>query len=107
MVAVECLVPQHSKLPGLRRWARRWGQDVVVNANTIEAIAEQYNSAVLERTLVDPSARDERFPQFLPSSELTRRWTNPGTAPTFVHKHITHRSTDHAGRASPGKLWHG
>jgi hypothetical protein len=22
---------------------------------------------------------------------LTARWTNPGTKPTFVHRHITHR----------------
>jgi len=94
-IAVECLVPQHSKLPGVRRWAETWGQDVVVNANTIEAVAAQYNSLVLEREIADPSPRDERFPQFFPSSELTRRWTNPGTAPTFVHEHITHRSPIH------------
>jgi hypothetical protein len=92
-IAAECLVPQHSKLPGVRRWAQRWGQDVVVNANTIEAIAAQYNSLILERSIVDPSPRDSRFPQFFPSSELTRRWTNPGTAPTFVHERITHRAT--------------
>lgn len=89
-IAAECLVPEHSRLPGITRWARRWGQDIVVNANTIEAIADQYNSLVLEKTLADPSVDDERFPQFFPSSELTRRWTNPGTAPTFVHRAITH-----------------
>ena len=25
----------------------------------------------------------------------TRRWTNPGTAPTFVHERITHRGGAH------------
>ena len=63
----------------------------MVNANTIETIAAQYNSLILERSIVDVSQRDSRFPQFFPSSELTRRWTNPGTAPTFVHEQITHR----------------
>jgi hypothetical protein len=92
-IAAECLVPHHSKLLGVRRWASTWGQDVVVNANTIESIAAQYNSLILEKAIVDPSQRDERFPQFFPSSELTRRWTNPGTAPTFVHERITHRRT--------------
>ncbi len=101
-IAAECLVPRHSKLPGVRRWAERWGQDVVVNANTIEAIAAQYNSIVLERSVVDPSARDERFPQFFPSSELTRRWTNPGTSPTFVHERITHRAAAAIPNGSPG-----
>ena len=90
-IAAECLVPQHSKLPGVRRWAAEWQQDVVVNANTIETIAAQYNSLILERSLADVSTVDERFPQFFPSSELTARWTNPGTKPTFVHRHITHR----------------
>ena len=31
-----------------------------------------------------------RFPQFFPSSELTRRWTNPWTAPTLVHERNSH-----------------
>lgn len=90
-IAAECLVPRHSKLPGVRRWSEQWQQGVVVNANTVETIAAQYNSLILERSIVDASARDSRFPQFFPSSELTRRWTNPGTAPTFTHQHITHR----------------
>jgi hypothetical protein len=89
-IAAECLVPQHSKLLGVRRWSQQWEQAVVVNANTVESIAAQYNSLILERAIVDPSTRDERFPQFFPSSELTRRWTNPGTAPTFVHERISH-----------------
>ncbi|MGK8555323.1 hypothetical protein [Nocardia gipuzkoensis] len=92
-IAAECLVPQHSTLLGVRRWAEEWGQGVVVNANTIETLAAQYNSLILERSIVDLSERDPRFPQFFPSSELTRRWTNPGTAPTFVHKFITHRGS--------------
>jgi hypothetical protein len=89
-IAAECLVPEHSRLPGVRRWARKWEQEVVVNANTVETIAAQYNSLVLERSIVDPSVVDPRFPQFFPSSELTRQWSNPGTAPTFVHRAITH-----------------
>jgi hypothetical protein len=93
----ECLVPQHSKLPGVRRWAYEWQQGVVVNANTIETIAAQYNSLVLERSLVDPSVHDERFPQFFPSSELTARWTNPGTRPTFAHRQTTHPAGAHHG----------
>lgn len=93
VIAVECLVPEHSRLPGIAKWSRAWGQDVVLNANTLETTADQYNSIVLERTLVDASQRDPRFPQFLPSSELTPMWTNPGTRPTFVHGHITHRDS--------------
>ena len=89
-IATECLTPEHSRIPGVAAWARRWQQEVVLNANTIETTAEQYNSMVVEKTLVDPSQADGRFLQFFPSSELTRHWTNPGTAPTFVHREITH-----------------
>lgn len=92
VIATECLTPQHSRIPGLARWSQRWGQEVVLNANTIETTAQQYNSCVLEKELVDRAQADGRFLQFFPSSELTARWTNPGTSPTFVHGGIEHGS---------------
>ncbi|MEU6195212.1 hypothetical protein [Streptomyces sp. NPDC047061] len=90
VIAAEALTPEHSRLPGIATWARGWQQEVVLNANTIETTADQYNSAVLEKTLADRSQADPRFLQFFPSSELTGAWTNPGTTPTFGHGHITH-----------------
>ncbi len=96
-IAAECLTPELSKIPGVARWARTWDQEVILNANTLETTAQQYNSMVLEKSLVDPSQKDERFPQFFPSSELTRHWTNPGTAPTFTHGAIRHGSQDAGG----------
>jgi hypothetical protein len=89
-IAAECLTPEHSRMPGIARWTRTWQQEVVLNANTIETTAEQYNSLVLEKTLVDRSQADPRFLQFFPSSELTAAWTNPGTKPTFSHHAIHH-----------------
>jgi len=90
VIAAEALTPEHSKLPGVARWARSWQQEIVLNANTIETTADQYNSIILEKTLVDRSQADPRFLQFFPSSELTGAWTNPGTRPTFTHRHLTH-----------------
>ncbi|MEW2397977.1 hypothetical protein [Streptomyces sp. NPDC046862] len=89
-IAAECLTPEHSRMPGIARWARTWQQEVVLNANTIETTAEQYNSLIVEKTLVDRSQTDPRFLQFFPSSELTAAWSNPGTKPTFTHKALTH-----------------
>lgn len=91
-IAAECLTPQHSRLPGLAKWSRTWGQEIILNANTLETTAEQYNSLVLEKALVDVSQKDARFPQFFPSSELTPMWTNPGTSPTFTHGNLTHQA---------------
>jgi hypothetical protein len=89
-IAAECMVPEHSRIPGVRRWAERWGQEVIINANTIENTAQQYNSMVKEKSVVDRSRVDPRFPQFFPSSELTRNLLNPGTTPTFSHYAIAH-----------------
>ncbi|MDX3662164.1 hypothetical protein PV646_33090 [Streptomyces sp. ID05-26A] len=90
VIAAEALTPEHSKLPGLASWSRRWQQEVVLNANSIESTADQYNSIILEKTLADRSQADPRFLQFFPSSELTGAWTNPGTRPTFSHGQIVH-----------------
>jgi len=89
-IAAECLWPEHSKIPGLARSARRWQREVILNANTLETTAAQYNSMVLEKHLVDRSQADPRFGQFFPSSELTRSRMNPGTGPTFAHRDLTH-----------------
>ncbi|MFL6238319.1 MAG: hypothetical protein ACJ735_02335 [Actinomycetes bacterium] len=91
VIATECLTPEVSRIPGLSRWAHRWGQELIINANTIESTAEQYNSCVKEKLVVDRSATDARFLQFFPSSELTRSRLSPGAAPTFTHGGIHHR----------------
>lgn len=88
VVAAECLTPEHSRLPGVAGWTSRWGQEVVLNANTIETTADQYNFCVLEKTLVDRSQRDGRFLQFFPTSELTASPFSPGTRPTFTHRSL-------------------
>ncbi len=90
VIAAECLTPEHSHIPGVRRYATTWGQEVVLNANSLEATARQYNSCVLEKSIVDVARADSRFLQFLPSSELTGTMLSPGTAPTFVHSGIFH-----------------
>lgn len=93
VIAVECLVPEHSKIPGVARQARTWGREAILNTNTPEALADQYNSVVKEKSLVDRCQRDSRFPQFLPSSELTYSPYFLGTKPTFTHQSITHQES--------------
>lgn len=92
VIAVEAMVPEHSRIPGVARSAARWGREAILNANTPEALADQYTSIVKEKAIVDRSVVDGRFPQFLPSSELTASRWFPGTTPTFTHRQISHRS---------------
>jgi glyoxylase-like metal-dependent hydrolase (beta-lactamase superfamily II) len=89
-IAAECLTPEHSKIPGVAAWARRWGQEVILNANTLEESARQYNSMMLEKHLVDRAESDARFLQFFPTSELTRTPLAPGAGPTFTHGALGH-----------------
>lgn len=90
VIATECLTPEYSKIPGLADYARRWGVELILNGNTIENTALQYNSVVKEKSIVDRSAVDGRFLQFFPTSELTPNRLYPGTRPTFQHKKLRH-----------------
>jgi hypothetical protein len=90
VIAAELLTPEHSAIRGVRAWALEMGQEVVLNANTLEDTAQQYNSCVKEKSIVDRSSRDPRFLQFFPSSELTAWRLSPGTRPTFSHLGIGH-----------------
>jgi hypothetical protein len=97
VIAAECLTPEHSRIPGVRRYTRTWHQEVVLNANTLEATARQYNSCVLEKSIVDVARADSRFLQFMPSSELTGALLSPGTSPTFTHSGIFHGTLTRTG----------
>jgi hypothetical protein len=90
VIAAELMTPESSAIPGVQRYVRRWGVEVILNGNTIEATAQQYNSIIKEKSIVDRSLVDGRFLQFFPTSELTRNRINPGTAPTFSHGRLVH-----------------
>jgi hypothetical protein len=89
-IAAECYAPEHSKIPGVRRYARHFELEVVMNGNTREDTLKQYTSMVLEKTLADPSRERPEFPQHFSSSELEASPLALGLKPTFSHKHITH-----------------
>jgi hypothetical protein len=90
VIATELLTPEWSEIPGVREGARKWGTEVILNGNTLEATALQYNSVIKEKSIVDRSSRDSRFLQFFPTAELTRNWINYGTRPTFTHGKLVH-----------------
>ncbi len=90
VIATEMLTPEHSKIPGVRRAAAEWGLEVILNGNTLENTARQYNSCVKEKSVVDRSAADSRFLQFFPTSELTRNALMWRTSPTFAFGRLHH-----------------
>lgn len=78
--------PMHSKIPGLRKQAELFEQEVVLNTNTPELWAEQYTSMILERTVVDPVPGHPEFVQMFPSSEVTPSLFAPGIRPSMLFK---------------------
>ncbi len=84
-IAADNWQPELSRIPGLSRYSRNYRREVVMNSNTLEDSLDQYDSMVKEKTLADPSRRDPRWLQILPSSELAdwrRFWP---VRPTFAH----------------------
>src|SRR5262249_25452183 len=81
--------PHASRIPGVARFARKFGLEVIINANTPELGGAQYTSMVAERTIVDTVSEAPELVRMFPSSEVTSSWLAPGTAPTWLHRSIT------------------
>jgi len=81
--------PLESKIPGVRRHARMYDVDLLMNMNTPEYGADQYTSMVLERTVVDRVAHAPAFVQMFCSSEVTPSALAPGLSPTIVFGSLT------------------
>ncbi|HUP92818.1 MAG TPA: hypothetical protein VM074_11265 [Solimonas sp.] len=91
-VSADNWYPEHSRIPGLRGYTRHFRREVVLNSNTLEDPQDQYNSMVLEKALADPSKRDARFGQVLPSSELLPDLLNWPCVPTLFHGELRYGS---------------
>ncbi len=89
-VAAESYAPEHSRIPGVRKWARRTGSEVVLNGNTLEGSVDQYISMVQEKELAGPSPRNPDFPNVAPSSELSAHPLSPGIRPTHWVGELSH-----------------
>lgn len=93
-IAAECYAPEQSRIPGLKSYAKKTGYEIVLNGNTIEETARQYNSMVQEKLVADPSVKNPNIPQFFPSSELTPSLFSIGTRPSFMHKSVAFGSIE-------------
>ena len=91
-VAADNWHPHLSKIPGIRKWAEFFNREVILNSNTLEDSIEQYDSMIKEKAVADANARDPRFQNVFPSSELAtfrRQWP---VVPTFVYGGIDYGS---------------
>lgn len=90
-VAVDSWVPERSSIPGVARWARTQGLEVLLNFNTPEYASLQYNSMVREKLLADPipNRAGDPLPLVFPSSELVPHRLAPRIRPVHAHGDVT------------------
>lgn len=82
-VSADNYAPLSSRIPGVRKYAKASGMEVILNGNTLEGGLDQYISMVQEKEMAGPSGKNPEFYNFVPSSELTHYWGFPGIRPTF------------------------
>lgn len=81
----ECYQPERSAMPGMRRLAEEYGMEVVLNGNTPELFATQYNNMVKEKLICDRGGPGGEWVQHFCSSELTPWRLAPGASPSFTY----------------------
>jgi len=82
-VCADSYAPLQSKISGVKEYARKYGVEVIMNANTLENSNDQYISMVMEKTIAGPAKRNPDFCNFVPSSELIPNIFFPGLKATF------------------------
>ncbi|MCC6647405.1 MAG: hypothetical protein IT374_17760 [Polyangiaceae bacterium] len=108
-VAADSWSPLASRIPGVRRAARRAAAEVLPTANTPDQLGAQITSMLLERAIASRVRAAPAFAQLLPSSELTPSVLAPGLRPTWwlggleagVVSRPARASKRSTGRASP------
>lgn len=91
--------PSCSRIPGVRRQAKLFDVDVIINSNTPELCGQQYISMMLERAVVDRVPDRPELYQMFPSSEVTPHWLAPHIRPAYLFGTI--ESGQVASRAHP------
>jgi hypothetical protein len=82
-VSLDSYFPEHSKIPGLKSYAKFYNREVILNANTQEDSLEQYDAMVKEKLLADINKRDPRFKNIQPSSEVGKFYRQWPVIPRF------------------------
>lgn len=82
-ICMDSYAPEASEIRGLSSYAALTGEEVILNANTLENSLDQYNSMIKEKLLADRYPKDPRFVQHFSSSELLHAPVAPGLRPTY------------------------
>lgn len=84
-VGPDCYSPEHSRVSGLKKTAAWKGWEVILNANTLDFVFNQYNSMIKEKLLSGPCPGNPEMNNHHSSSEFTRWYAAPGLRPGWEH----------------------
>ena len=87
--------PSSSKMNDVKNAARDRGVDVILNANTVDEIYNQYNSTIKEKLLSGSSPDAPEFCNHRSSSQFTTWMTAIGLSPTYEHKPVNEGNLVH------------
>lgn len=90
----EAYDPESSDIPGLRGYFAETGFEVVLNSNTPESSAVQYNSMVKEKLMAGRGGPAGEHVQHFCSSEMSPWWFAQRNGPGFTFERITHGELD-------------
>lgn len=76
--------PLSSRIPGVRKQAKLFDVDVIINSNTPELCGQQYISMMLERAVVDRVPEQPELFQMFPSSEVAPHLIAPHIRPAHL-----------------------
>lgn len=83
-VCPDAYTPECSRIPGVKRYLKLWGREVILNGNTLEGSMDQYTSMVQEKNVVDFNDENPNFVNMHQSSPLEHSPLNPGIKPSFT-----------------------
>lgn len=87
-ICPDSYLPEASKLRSLREYAKRYGAEVVMNANSVESIFSQYTSMIVEKELVCRGDAGGEVPNIFNSSPFVRSPLAWGIGPSFAIRPI-------------------
>lgn len=85
----EAYSPELSRIPGLRGYFAETGFEVVLNSNTPESSAVQYNSMVKEKLIAGRGGPTGEHVQHFCSSEMSPWWVGQRNGPGFTFGQIS------------------
>lgn len=87
-ISIDNYFPEHSKIPGIRKYVELYQNEVVLNGNTLECSNDQYISMVQEKSMASPDPEHPGYTHIITSSEQYPTWYTWPVRPAFKRDNL-------------------